>query len=183
MIIFLQSLLELNVNITDVDSFGADDPVDTITIPLSAQLRAGSEFSPSKTYFGMCGRANMAVKFRITSQCLSNFYGPHCTKQCIEQPGQSACNYLGDTITICTTRISNQDCICEGNFVEPYCIACEDNYYPAGQCTTECIPQNSFHGGHYTCDPATGDKICSEGYVDPSTSCITEEDSEHAEGI
>lgn len=25
--------------------------------------------------------------------------------------------------------------------------------------------------GHYTCDPVTGDKVCLDGYEDPTTDC------------
>ena len=57
--------------------------------------------------------------------------------------------------------------------MEPNCILCDENHYPPDLCNVECIPQdNSF--GHYTCDPESGDKVCLEGYTDPSTFCVEE---------
>ncbi|CAI8026599.1 hypothetical protein GBAR_LOCUS15270 [Geodia barretti] len=94
------SLLELYVNITDYDSIGDNDTVDDITIPLSGRLEADSQFSLSKTYSGSCGRASLAVKFRLTSQCPTNQYGPQCDKECIEEPQQTLCNYLGESVDL-----------------------------------------------------------------------------------
>ena len=163
----VQSLLELYVYIVDYDAFSLNDPVDEITIPLS---KADGEFSPSMTYYGVCERASLTVQFRITSECPSNQYGPQCTKECVGVQRITFCNYIGDTIDRCP---HGTDCVCEGNFLEPNCILCDENYYPPDLCNVQCIPQdNSF--GHYTCDPQSGDKVCLEGYTDRSTFCVEE---------
>ena len=151
----------------DYDAFSLNDPVDEITIPLS---KADGEFSPSMTYYGGCERASLTVQFHITSECPSNQYGPQCTKECVGVQRITFYNYIGDTIDLCPY---GADCVCEGNFLEPNCILCDENHYPPDLCNVECIPQdNSF--GHYTCDPESGDKVCLEGYTDPSTFCVEE---------
>ena len=155
------------VYIVDYDAFSLNDPVDEITIPLS---KADGEFSPSMTYYGVCERASLTVQFRITSECPSNRYGPQCTKECVGVQRITFCNYIGDTIDLCPY---GTDWVCEGNFLEPNCILCDENYYPPDLCNVQCIPQdNSF--GHYTCDPESGDRVCLEGYTDPSTFCVEE---------
>ena len=84
------------------------------------------------------------------------------------------CNYIGDTIDLYPY---GADCVCEGNFLEPNCILCDENYYPPDLCNVQCIPQdNSF--GHYTCDPQSGIIVCLEGYTDPLTFCVNNEGDE-----
>ena len=170
-----QSPLELCVNITDYDTFAENDTVDEITIPLSGQLKADSQFGPTNTYSGSCGRANLAVKFRLTSLCPTNQYGPQCDKECIEEPQQTLCNYLGESVDLCP-KDNSTDCHCYGNFLEPNCTLCDVNYYPTGECNTLCIPQNNSLG-NYRCDRVSGDKICLEGYKDPSTFCVNKENN------
>ena len=172
----LQSLLELYVNITDYDSIGDNDTVDDITIPLSGQLEADSLFSLSKTYSGSCGRASLAVKFRLTSLCPTNQYGPQCDKECIEEPQQTLCNYLGESVDLCPNG-DTTECRCEGHFLEPNCILCDEDYYLAGECDVFCSPSDSDYRGHYRCNPETGEKVCLEGYKDPSTSCVDEDEN------
>ena len=164
----MQSLLELYVNITHKNYPSIENRVDEIT---SEQLEADGEFSPSMTYYGSCGRASIDVQFRITSQCPSNRYGPQCTKECVGVQRKTLCNYLGDSVKLYPNVAT--DCVCEGNFLEPNCILCDENYYPPDLCNVQCIPQdNSFH--HYTCDPESGDRVCLEGYTDPLTFCVEE---------
>ena len=169
----IQSLLELYVGITDYDTSGVGDPVDEITIPFSPQFKADSQFSLLKTFYGSCERASLTVQFRITSQCPSNEYGAQCTKQCTGVPQKAFCNYLGDAVDICPNGDAT-DCVCEGNFIEPNCILCDSNYYPTGKCRVLCIPRDNVLG-HYTCDPLSGGRICFEGYKDPSTYCVNED--------
>ena len=38
-------------------------------------------------------------------------------------------------------------------------------------CSVYCVETNDTTG-HFTCDPATGDRLCLEGYSDPLTNCI-----------
>ncbi|CAI8026595.1 hypothetical protein GBAR_LOCUS15270 [Geodia barretti] len=175
----LQSLLELYVNITDYDSIGDNDTVDDITIPLSGRLEADSQFSLSKTYSGSCGRASLAVKFRLTSQYPTNQYGPQCDKECIEEPQQTLCNYLGESVGLCPNGFNGDttECRCEGHFLESSCILCDDDYYPTGQCDVFCRPRDSDVRGHYRCNPETGEKVCLEGYKDPSTLCVDEDEN------
>ena len=79
------------------------------------------------TYYGSCGRASIDVQFRMTSQYPSNRYGPQCTHECINLQRKTFCNYIGDTIDLCPY---GADCVCKGNFLEPNCILCDENYYP-----------------------------------------------------
>ena len=112
--------------------------------------------------------------FVSTSQCPSNRYGPQCTHECINLQRKTFCNYIGDTIDLYPY---GADCVCEGNFLEPNCILCDENYYPPDLCNVQCIPQdNSF--GHYTCDPQSGNIVCLEGYTDPLTFCVNNEGDE-----
>ena len=175
----LQSLLELYVNITDYDSIGDNDTVDDITIPLSGRLEADSQFSLSKTYSGSCGRASLAVKFRLTSLCPTNQYGPQCDKECIEEPQQTLCNYLGESVGLCPNGFNGDttECRCEGHFLEPNCILCDEDYYPTGQCGVFCSPSDSDYLGHYQCNPESGERVCLEGYKDPSTLCVDEDEN------
>ena len=83
------------MTVTDEDP-DDDDLVDTITIPLSARLRANAQFSPSTTHSGSCGRASITVSVSITSLCPPNMYGPQCDQECVERVDQNIqCNYLG----------------------------------------------------------------------------------------
>ena len=136
-----------------------DNTVDKI--PLSPQLKADSKFGRSETYYGLCGKANMAVKVNTTSDCRSNWYGPQCTKQCVSESQEKTCNYIGESI-------------CNGNFKEPDCRLCDENFYPIGSCNILCIPRNNYWG-HYRCNPVNGNRICLEGYKDPSTYCVNKD--------
>ncbi|XP_065842028.1 delta-like protein D isoform X1 [Oscarella lobularis] len=53
-------------------------------------------------------------------------------------------------------------------------VVCEENYY--GKCDVFCTPKDDDTNGHYTCDPATGDKVCCDGYKDVDTNCVKSED-------
>ena len=106
--------------------------------------------------------------------CSGNRKEPDCTT-CDD-------NFQQPTCTSCIPKYTGPQCdVCEGNFKEPGCTECDDNfvgtncdtcapnYHPPGQCF--CTPRNDS-GGHYTCDPVTGDRICLEGYMDPDTLCV-----------
>ena len=117
--------------------------------------------------------------------CAPNYYPQGvCTILCIPRDnslGHFSCSIDGpvclpgytDTSTNCVTCIGNRkepDCTeCDDNFVGTNCDTCAPNYHPPGQCF--CTPRNDS-GGHYTCDPVTGDRICLEGYMDPETFCV-----------
>ena len=95
---------------------------------------------------------------------------------CSEQ-GESVCldGYV-DPSTNCTTcrgNLKEPDCNeCDDHFEGSDCTFCEPNYYPRNDCSVMCIPQNNSDG-HYTCDPFTGNRVCLEGYRDPSNGCVT----------
>ena len=117
--------------------------------------------------------------------CAPNYYPQGvCTNLCIPRDnslGHFSCSIDGPvclpgytgTSTNCVTCIGNRkepDCTeCDDNFVGTNCDTCAPNYHPPGQCF--CTPRNDS-GGHYTCDPITGNRICLEGYMDPDTFCV-----------
>ena len=148
------------MDVTDDDGSPAnDDEVDEIVIPLGAHLQADSEFGPNVTYYGSCGRANIQVRTRITSECPPNRYGPTCTKVCVEVPGRTACNYLGQAVCL-----DNFDGV-------PDCNECKAGFY-GSSCDRFCEPQDSNSSGHYTCDDS-GYIVCHPGFTDNSTNCLT----------
>lgn len=51
-------------------------------------------------------------------------------------------------------------------------VDCNPNYY-GSSCTTHCVAQDN-NGGHFTCG-SNGQKICIEGWSDPSNQCLTGE--------
>jgi hypothetical protein len=53
-----------------------------------------------------------------------------------------------------------------------YMLYCQDNYY-SSDCSVYCVASDSDSGGHYTCDPATGGKVCRTGWEDPYNLCKT----------
>jgi Notch-like protein len=55
-------------------------------------------------------------------------------------------------------------------------IKCSTNYYTPS-CNVRCVQEDSCYGGHYTCDPLTGNKICLPGFTDPATNCLTRNNS------
>lgn len=196
----MQRALDFFVVVKDDDVLN-DDEIDEFIIPLDKQLRANSEFSSSNTYFGSCGRAIIVVSFKITSLCQTNTYGPQCNQVCIEQPGQNTCNYLGEPNCLnnyappncdeCITGYQFPGCTnCVGHFKEPNCTECDQNfqglhcnmcanhYFPEEVCNVFCDPRNDS-GGHFRCDPVTGEKICLAGYRDPPTNCIKLEQGVH----
>ena len=185
------------------DSF--DEPVDRITIPLTSNLQADSVYTDSMTYYGECGRAQLTVRIRITSNCPANTYGPLCSTACEDVANQRSCNYLGTATcapnyypansctTFCVPRDDNSghytcnsdgtimcntgytdtstNCVtCTGNFKEPDCTECDDDYYPRGTCNVYCAPTDN-ENGHYTCE-SSGNKRCLTGYTDTSTNCV-----------
>ena len=173
----------------DIIIFSDDDLLDEITLPLGPDLKADSAFSSLMTHYGSCGNAQMSVRFRITSQCSANMYGPQCMTECEEIAGQKSCNYLGqatclgnfegqncDTcapyyypantcVTFCDSTQGHYTCDDDGNRI------CSPNYYPETICNKFCEARDDALG-HYTCD-ANGDKVCLEGYIDPNTNCVT----------
>ena len=159
------------MEVTDED-FGGDDPVDSITIPFSSDWTANSQFNPSITGFETCGRASLTVSIRIFSNCPPNMYGPQCTQECIQRPNNNTCGVVS-----CIGNYKEPDCIeCDNNFVGINCDVCAQNYYPQGVCDVSCIPHDDF-GGHYTCNPVTGERKCLDGYTNPETNCFRENNS------
>ena len=153
-----------------MDTFTTDDLVDEITITLSANLKADSVYSPYMTHYGLCGRAYMTVRIRITSQCPANMHGPSCATECEEVPEQRTCNYLGEAT--CLGNFEEPDCDdCSMGFQGTACDTCAPNYHPMGSCTTYCEPMDNAQG-HYSCNPL-GNIECLPGYIDSSTNCVT----------
>ena len=54
-------------------------------------------------------------------------------------------------------------------------MRCRTNYYGIN-CGKICVPQNDCDG-HYDCDHKTGDKICLNGFYEPSTNCLKRNES------
>ncbi|XP_062520808.1 salivary glue protein Sgs-3-like [Corticium candelabrum] len=53
-------------------------------------------------------------------------------------------------------------------------LLCDDDWF-GDDCGLYCIAQNTVFA-HYTCNQTTGDKICNDGYEDPSTNCTRDLD-------
>ena len=155
--------------VTDID-LGKNDDVDEITIPIPRNLQADGQQTPLRTYTGRCGRANLAARISIISECPANMYGPQCTVECVEAAGQSRviCNYLGET-TCFGNYVGSTCSMCRTGFQEPGCSTCAPNYYPPGECF--CTPRDDS-GGHFTCDTVTGERICLEGFFNPERNCV-----------
>ena len=156
------------MEITDIDTL-FDDRVDRITIPIPAELRADGQQTPVRTYTGECGRANLELRFSITSECPSNRYGPLCTTECVDTGGQRFCNYLG--AATCLGNFQPPTCAtCITGFQGANCDVCAPNYYPEGTCTKLCVPRND-PTGHFTCN-ADGDIVCLPGYEGTGNDCV-----------
>ena len=154
----MQDLLEVFVDVIDDDGSPVnDDEIDNIIVPLGGYLQANAEFGPNLTYYGACGRAQLQLRIRVTSECPETLYGPNCSRECVEVPGQRICNYLGDAT-------------CLGNFAGESCYECTDGFYGAN-CDRFCKPINTSSDGHYTCDD-DGNIVCLPGYTDNTTACI-----------
>ena len=50
-------------------------------------------------------------------------------------------------------------------------LSCQSNYYTSS-CSVYCVPQNDNTNGHYDCS-SQGEKICKNGYTNPSGNCLT----------
>jgi len=79
-----------------VDRGVYNSPVDEIYIDFPTNLPVRTTLSDFDYYQGVCGRATIGLSYRITSNCLENFYGYNCTQYC-EPGGQHYCNYLGQS--------------------------------------------------------------------------------------
>lgn len=97
-----------------IEDYDSDDDetdfIDSINVPFD-NLRLSSTFGPLSTYRGRCGAASISLSLRITSNCPEDMYGPGCTDTCIEEPGLTFCDYLGEMH-------------CIGNFKLPNCTEC-----------------------------------------------------------
>ena len=57
-----------------------------------------------------------------------------------------------------------------GNITLGFRLMCTEDYY-GPNCTTFCVERDD-ELGHYTCD-SEGNRVCREGYQDPSANCTT----------
>lgn len=159
----MQDQMELQINIYDDDT-SSDDFVDEILIPFENTLRVSSTFSPLSTHVGECGRANITVSLRISSNCSTNMYGPSCNETCAGQADPYICIYLRDLqcklpdCTMCTDEIEGHKC-----------KACARNYYPSN-CSTFCQSRNDSQG-HFTCDSDTGHITCLTEFTNLASWC------------
>ena len=122
--------------------------------------------------------------------CAANYYPASvCDVFCVprnDSRGHYICGPSGQRI--CLPRYTDPDtfCVdCLGNYLEPDCIECEANfqgsscedcaanYYPEGECDVFCVPRDDS-GGHFTCNPVTGERECLGGFTDPETNCTRE---------
>ena len=176
------------MSVTDVD-IDSDDHVDDFIIPFSDQLTADSQFSPTITQTGGCGRATLEVSIRVTcngnfalpycDECITGFQLPTCVTCAQDYYPQNSCDVFcqpRDDATghftcdsngnkVCLPRYTDPgtDCVtCIGNFREPDCTECDPNFQ-APNCNT-CI-QDYYPQGtcNVFCQPrndATGHFTC-----------------------
>ena len=102
-------MLELAVKVTNV-GYIWNGKVDDIIIELDYNLKANSEYSDWKPYYGRCEKAFMKVKINITSECPPNLYGKFCDQKCTEVSGKRVCNYLGLPIFLNCTDEDQDAC-------------------------------------------------------------------------
>jgi hypothetical protein len=111
--------------------------------------------------------------FNIVAQYSGACYKAHSnivgwTVNCLDEYVDPSTN-----CTTCRGNLKEPDCNeCDDHFEGSDCTFCEPNYYPRNDCSVICIPQNNSDG-HYKCDPFTGNRVCLEGYRDPSNGCVT----------
>ena len=106
--------------------------------------------------------------------CLDNYYGNTCTVNCEGQEGQSSCDENGTLV--CEDGYYGNNCTvnCEGQEGQSSCdengtLVCEDGYY-GDNCSVYCFGRDESTG-HYECDIVTGDKVCLEGFKNPTKNC------------
>ena len=101
--------------------------------------------------------------------CINKYEGPNCN--CLPPPGNWECG--SDGKPKCKDGFYGKGCKIECR--EPvgahfYCNEidgkkiCYDSYYPPNDCSIQCVPQDDDKAGHYTCDSATGGKVCTPGW-------------------
>eukprot|EP00116_Pleurobrachia_bachei_P005058 sb/3465320/ len=98
--------------------------------------------------------------------CDTNYYPEgDCSVICIPTV-MFICNNQGERV--CEPHVTGDSCdSCEKEWnIGTNCTSCSDNYYPAGVCNVQCIPEARFN-----CLD-TGDKNCSENYY-PAGVCDT----------
>ena len=113
------------------------------------------------------------LQFNIVAQYSGACYKAHSnivgwTVNCLDEYVDPSTN-----CTTCRGNLKEPDCNeCDDHFEGSDCTLCEPNYYPRNDCSVICIPENNSDG-HYKCDPFTGNRVCLEGYRDPSNGCVT----------
>ena len=130
-----KEFVNLKVQVWDHDKILKDDLVETF-------------FSSNKPWLPNHGHQKKTIRHKsrvvqltldLEVYCNKNYYGPHCTKQCV--PGKTyTCGLLGEKV-------------------------CRANWY-GKSCTVECIPRDDWRG-HYTCDKM-GKKVCRSSYYGES---------------
>ena len=63
-----------------------------------------------------------------------------------------------------TSITYEQLCLCMPRLTFRYKLYCDANYY-SSDCSVYCVANNTNAGGHYTCDPATGNIVCRPGAI------------------
>lgn len=136
----------------------------------------GEGVNPSTcNYLGECD-CHTGFQAPDCADCSPDYYPPNICDVFCQPRNDNECHYTCNPSSGAMeclpmyTDLSNCCGSCIGNFREPNCTQCDPNYYPQGTCNIFCLARNDS-GGHYTCDPVTGDKICLAGYEDPTTDC------------
>jgi len=75
--------------------------------------------------------------------------------------GASLRRILKSEVYHCTV-ISLRVFLCFCSLTIKYKLYCHANYY-SSNCSVYCVASNTDTGGHYTCDPATGNIVCRPG--------------------
>ena len=125
-----KEFVNLKVQVWDHDKILKDDLVETF-------------FSSNKPWLPNHGHQKKTIRHKsrvvqltldLEVYCNKNYYGPHCTKQCV--PGKTyTCGLLGEKV-------------------------CRANWY-GKSCTVECIPRDDWRG-HYTWGKRSVDQVIME---------------------
>ncbi|CAH1802514.1 unnamed protein product [Owenia fusiformis] len=98
--------------------------------------------------------------------CPPNYYGDDCQVYCLADHSNRFHCDVKTGVKRCNSGWEEPSLGCSVKQSGP----CPPNFYDPG-CSVFCKAEDSCEGGHYTCDPNTGAKICIDGWDLPELNC------------